>query len=280
MTTKGKAHPLVSIIIPTKNSAATILACIKSIRSQTYKNIEIILVDNFSTDGTVKIAKKFASRIFTKGPERNSQRNFGIVKSKGKYIIWLDSDMKLNKGVVRECVEIMSRDRSLKALVIPEASIGTTFWAKCKALEKRCYLRDKNIEAVRFADKKTILSIGGFSENFISGEDWDITGRLRSKGFKTGRATKFVYHNEGNLSLLSDLSKKYYYATVSLPYLERHVKGPSDVLRFVFRPAFIRNWKVLVSSPILSMGLFIMKFLEFGVGFIGLVVVNTRRSLK
>lgn len=185
--------------------------------------------------------------------------------------------MRLNRGVIKECIEIVSRNKSLKALVIPEASVGIGFWAKCKALEKKCYLGDQNIEAVRFADKNVVLKIGGFSENFISGEDWDITSRIKDRGFSVGRASKFIYHNEGNLSLLRDLAKKYYYATVSLPYLKRHVAKSSDILLFVFRPAFIRNWRLLATHPFLSLGIFVMKISEFSVGLIGILVARYKK---
>jgi glycosyltransferase involved in cell wall biosynthesis len=60
------ANPLVSVIIPTKNSAKTIEKCLKSVKDQTYKNIEIIVVDNFSTDGTYEIAKKYTEKVYQK----------------------------------------------------------------------------------------------------------------------------------------------------------------------------------------------------------------------
>jgi glycosyltransferase involved in cell wall biosynthesis len=53
----------VSIILPTKNNEKTIKKCLESIRAQTYKNIEIIFVDNYSSDNTYKIAKSFENKI-------------------------------------------------------------------------------------------------------------------------------------------------------------------------------------------------------------------------
>ena len=55
-------NPLVSVIIPTYNSSRTLEKCLESIKNQTYKNIEIIVVDNNSTDNTKEIAKKFADK--------------------------------------------------------------------------------------------------------------------------------------------------------------------------------------------------------------------------
>jgi glycosyltransferase involved in cell wall biosynthesis len=61
---KNMHRPLVSIIIPTKNSARTLAACLESCRSQTYENIEIIVVDNFSSDMTPEIAKQYTEFFF------------------------------------------------------------------------------------------------------------------------------------------------------------------------------------------------------------------------
>ena len=58
--------PLVSVIIPTYNSASTLGVCLISLKNQTYKNIEIIIVDNFSTDTTRAIAKKYTENVFEK----------------------------------------------------------------------------------------------------------------------------------------------------------------------------------------------------------------------
>jgi glycosyltransferase involved in cell wall biosynthesis len=59
-------QPLVSIVIPTKNSARTLEKCLVSIKNQAYENIEIIVVDNYSTDGTYEIAGKYTTKVFQK----------------------------------------------------------------------------------------------------------------------------------------------------------------------------------------------------------------------
>jgi probable beta-1,3-galactosyltransferase len=57
-------NPLVSVIIPTYNSSRTLEKCLKSIKNQTYKNIEIIVVDNNSIDNTKEIAKKYTGKVY------------------------------------------------------------------------------------------------------------------------------------------------------------------------------------------------------------------------
>lgn len=265
---------LVSVIIPTKNAERTLETTLQSIKSQTYKNIEIIVVDNHSTDATLAIARKYATKVFTKGPERSTQRNYGVENSKGEYIAWFDADMKLERSVIHDCVEYVKNNPEVPGVIVPEKSVGEGFWAECRALEKRCYLGDEKIEGLRFIKKSVFKDVGMFSANFISGEDWDVTIRVRKKGYAVGRIRSFVLHNEGHLKLIPDLKKKYYYATKSLPYVNRHITGPMDVVTFIFRPAYVRNWKLLLSDPIHASGMIFMKILEFAVGFVG--IISTR----
>lgn len=264
------SKPLVSIVVPTLNAEKNIEKCLKSIRKQTYKNIELIVVDNFSKGRTTELAKKYTANVFVHGPERSAQRNFGVSKSKGLFVSWFDVDMILEPSVIKECVDKSSENDNLAALVIPERSVGKGFWAQCKALEKKCYLGDEKIESIRFIRKNVFNKVGRLSENLISGEDWDVTTRVRQSGYLIGRIKSFVNHNEGNLSLTKDLKKKFYYATKSLPYIDKHINSPMDVVLFVVRPAFLRNWRLLLKNPIVTFGLLYMKFSEFFVGLLGL----------
>ncbi len=85
-----------SVIIPTYNQANLLNKCLISIAQQTFKNYEVIIVDNFSTDNTSKVVKKFSKKIkyfkFRNHGVIAKSRNLGIKKSKGKWICFLDSD--------------------------------------------------------------------------------------------------------------------------------------------------------------------------------------------
>jgi len=59
-------------------------------KKQTYKNLEIIIVDNNSSDITKDVARKYTKFVFNKGPERSSQINFGVGIAKGKYVYYTD----------------------------------------------------------------------------------------------------------------------------------------------------------------------------------------------
>ena len=113
--------PLVSLIVTTMNNQATIDELLLSMKRQTYKNIETILVDEYSTDDTLKIARKYKVIIYRGGPERSIKRNIGIKKAKGKYIFIFDSDQKLDKNLVEDCVE---KIKDFDFLSIPELPYG------------------------------------------------------------------------------------------------------------------------------------------------------------
>ena len=93
--------PIVSVIITTKNEEKVIKRLIQSVKSQTFKKMEIILIDNYSTDNTLEITKKQGIKSYLFGPERSAQRNFGVKMAKGNYLLVLDADMELDRKSTR-----------------------------------------------------------------------------------------------------------------------------------------------------------------------------------
>lgn len=273
-------QPLVSIIVPTKNSAEFLEACLVSIKNQTYKNVELIVVDNFSNDGTIKIAEKYTSKVFNKGPERSAQRNFGVKKSKGDYVLIIDSDMELSKNVVAACVEKIKLDNRIKGVIIPEESFGIGFWAKCKKLEKSFYVGVDWMEAARFFDKEVFEKSGGFDENMVSGEDWDLSQRIEKFG-KIGRISDFIFHNEGKVNLSQTIKKKFYYAGEFAKYTRKNKNqkkvGKQIGIIFRYKLFFLKPHK-LFKNPILGLGMLFMKTCEFGFGGAGYLVGENKKT--
>ena len=268
-----KSKLLISIIIPTKNSETTIEACLKSIKNQSYKDVEIIVVDNNSTDKTKQIAGDYTKLVFNKGPERSAQRNFGALKSKGQYLLFIDSDMELTINVVKECV---GKINGYKALIIPEKSFGKGFWAQCKALERSFYIDVDWMEAARFFDKKTFKELKGYDEKQTGTEDYDLPQRIKGKyeDHPIGRIKSFIMHNEGKLSLGYTLKKKFYYAKTASKY----AKKKSNTKYFSKQSNILERYKLFLSNPIklfknpvLGLGMLFMKTSEFiagGSGFL------------
>lgn len=99
---------LVSIILPVYNGEKYIEKCIKSLEKQTYKNIEIIFVDDGSTDKTKDIINNYQNQyknikyFYQKNNRQGAARNKGLKHASGKYICFIDSDDFVDKNMVKE----------------------------------------------------------------------------------------------------------------------------------------------------------------------------------
>lgn len=264
------SKPLVSVIITTKNSSLTLIALLESIKAQSYKSIEVILVDNNSSDDTVSIAKKYTQRVFQKGPERSAQRNYGAKMSKGEYLLFLDSDMELSKSVVKDCVEpYKGDDKKIGGIIIPERSFGLGLWSKAKILEREINRGEEYFEAARFFPKKIFFSVGGYDEKLTGPEDWDFPQRV-VKEYKISAIKSFILHNEGKLSLKTLAKKKYYYGLSVHQYLEKQnipVLSPKTI--YFFRKGFYKNWRMLIDNPLVTVAMIIMLTIELYFGGLG-----------
>jgi arabinofuranan 3-O-arabinosyltransferase len=168
--------------------------------------------------------------------------------------------MELTANVVSECVARV--EGGFDAVIIPEFSVGEGFWAKCRALEKQCYVGDDLIEAARFFRKSTFGTVGGFDAELEAGEDWDLNQRIRKAGFQTTRISAFIKHHEDKLSLRETMLKKHQYGRTLRRYQMKHPEEAKQQLRLL-RPAFLKNWRTLTKNPIHSSGMVLMKACEF-----------------
>lgn len=270
--------PIVSVIITTKNSARTLEALLKSIKDQSHKDFEIILVDNFSTDKTITIAEKYIKKIYQKGPERSVQRNLGAKKALGKFYLVLDSDMVLSKSVIEECVDLVKKEPEVKEIIIPEKSFGVGIWSEAKALERKINEGETFFESARFFLKESFWEFNGFDENITGPEDWDLPQKIAKK-YKVGRIKSYISHNEGRHGLLELARRKYYYGLSAHKYLKNQ-KLPlfSKITIYFLRPAFYKKWKFLIENPLLTFFMVIMLTAENIAGGLGYIVGRLRND--
>ena len=257
---------LITVIIPTKNSSRTIKGCLESIRNQTYKNIEILVIDAISSDNTCEIVCKYDTRMFSLEGERTKAKNFGISKAKGKFLFFIDSDMVLEKNVIEECVQIENRYEKLNGVVIPEHSIGSSFWVKVRDFERSLYAGSK-IESPRFYQKGIVDLVGGFDEDIISFEESTISYKLYEIGIKKiVRINHYIFHDEEGFSFRRWLKKKKYYQTTSDLYSKKYPKLAKFQFSVKYRLKIFTSegrWKILLKHPILTIGLIILKSSEY-----------------
>ncbi len=268
----------VSIVVTTKNEEKHISACLESVRRQDYPadRIEIIIVDNSSTDRTKEIASRFTPLVFDHGPERSAQRNFGIERARGKYILYLDADMTLGDGLLKQCLEKCERE-GLAGLYIPEKVVGEGFWIKARDFERSFY-DGTCIDAVRFVRRETARKIGGFDENLNGPEDWDFDRRLRTAG-KLGIASAVIFHDEGRFNLRRYLKKKSYYSRGFAGYIAKWGESDPEIrkqfgLSYRYLGVFLENgkWRRLVAHPVLAGGMFLLRLM------VGLVYLGSQLS--
>jgi len=269
-----KSSPLVSVIIATKNEEKNIDNCLRSIKLQTYpqEKIEIIVVDNNSIDKTKQTARKYTPKVFNCGPERSAQRNFGIKKARGKYVLHLDADMSLSPQLIEECAKKLEGNESFIALYIPEIVLGNGFWTKVRRFERSFY-DGTVIDCVRFISGDKFVEAGGFDELLTGPEDWDFDKRIRQIG-KVDLISEPLFHNENEFNLRKYLEKKSYYAQSFKKYIQKWGRNDPDIRKqlgvgYRFFIVFLEKgkWRKLISHPILALGMFALRFLV-GINFL------------
>jgi glycosyltransferase involved in cell wall biosynthesis len=253
--------PLVSVIIPTKNSGRTMELCLAALDRQTYPRIEVLVNDDHSSDDTRALVRKHKRRLLTLNRAMAQGRNSAVPHAKGRYLFHIDSDMELTPRVVEECVWLCET-RKLDALIVPEVSVATTYWGRCRALEKLTFLGDPFMEvANRFMRRSAYDTVGGFDEGLMAGEDFDFFERLRAAGLHWGRCASVIRHHE--LPRLWDtLRKCVRYGQTFKGYIAKH-PARSGLQFSPLRPAYLRRIHFLLLDPLHLAGLVLMKGLMY-----------------
>ena len=300
-------QPLVSITITTKNEAKNIENCLKSIKEQTYENIEIIVVDNKSEDNTEEIARAYTYEVYDKGPERSAQRNYGMInKSKGEYVMFVDADMIFSPTLIESCVELIEESDYL-ALHIPEIVLGKKFFSRVRRFERSFY-NGTVIDGARFFKKDAFAKVKGFDEAMSGPEDWDIDKKIeqigkigiipntkisqsrtrrwglenliKEKGGDSNISGAVIYHNEAEFDLKKYLDKKGYYAKSFDNYIKKWGQNDPDIkkqLGFYYRflGVFVENgkWTKLLVHPFLTLGMYYLRF------SVGLKFIQRKKTL-
>ncbi len=268
---------MLSVVIPTKNAAQFIGACIQAIRAQDFpaSEVEIIVVDNFSTDDTKALAERHGVIVHQLGPERSAQRNFGAQQAKGDLLLFLDADMTLAPSALRACAEAMS-DTGVAGCFISERVRGQGFWIRVRDFERSFYDATV-IDAVRCIRRQAFLDVGSYDTALWAAEDWDLDRRLSKKGRFVSAGT-FLEHNEGEFDFRRYVKKKAYYATNFSAYFAKW--GRDDITRkqfgfwYRFAGVFLENgkWKRFLAHPIYALAMYWLRLL------VGVVYLRSRFS--
>ena len=249
-----------SVVVPTRNSIRTIRECLLSIRAQDVAGIELIVVDNFSDDGTWAVARELADIALQSGPERSAQRNAGIAHSRADWILWVDSDMVLPTDCVR--VALATADGAgASAVALPEVTVGAGYLSACRALERSCYVDDETLHNPRLMRRDLLDELDGFDERMSGPEDTSLRHQLRAAGVEVVLAPIRVVHDEGRLTLLDVLQKRVYYGRSLRTFAQAHPGALREQGLGTLR-AFWRQRRRLLADPPHAIGMLGMRAAE------------------
>ncbi len=187
-------NELVSVVIPTYNYAHFLCGAVDSALAQTYKNIEVIVVDDGSADNTSDVVKKYDGKIkyiFQKNRGLSSARNTGIREAKGTYVAILDADDIWSINKISEQVKFFEEQVNVGAVScrfyeVNESGviIRETKQVDCLPKELQQKLTLGNVVSggsSLVVRKECFDAVGLFDENLRSAEDWDMWLRISRK---------------------------------------------------------------------------------------------------
>lgn len=261
-----------SAVITTRNEEDNIANCIRAFDA-VRDAVEIIVVDNASTDGTQRLARELGAQVYEKGPERSAQRNFGWRHAAADWIVVLDADMILPQDLVDEILERVSgpsrQPDDPRAFWIPEVRTGTGLRTKARNFERSFY-DGTAIDALRLFHRSVLEATGGYDENLIAGpEDWELDIRVLATGARCEVLKHHLVHNEKKLSFRRMLEKKAYYSKSMAAYRAKWPNHPALKkqfgLAYRFFGVFVERgkWRKLVRHPLLA---FVMYLERLSVG--------------
>ena len=202
---------LVSVIIPCYNSGIFIEQAINSVKNQTYNNIEIIVINDGSTDQyTLNYFKNVKNVILInqKNKGLSNARNVGIKKAKGKYILPLDADDWIRKDAIQLMVKALNQFNC--EFVFSDIALE----GEKKGIHKKKYnffeqLFINHLPYLILIKKKTLIKMGGYDEKMKHGyEDWELNIRLGKNNYFPININQPLFHYRvSNSGMLNSISK-------------------------------------------------------------------------
>lgn len=257
-----KKSPTASVIIPSYNRAHIVSRAILSVLNQTYQDFEIIIVDDGSTDNTERVVSNFHDfRIRYIHHEVNrgasAARNSGIWAARSEYIGFLDSDDEwLTEKLAKQVFKLQSSENKVALVytgeILVENDPGNPFERKILSISGNVFGRLLQNDFIGTCSSvmvraRAIKKIGGFDEQLISRQDWDLWLRI---------------------------SQNYEIACIPEPLIIRHIGGHSRISASLRRTT--EGTKVIINKHRNDMG-GNPKLLGKHIGAIAIIELNYSR---
>lgn len=204
------SEPLVSVVIPAYNYGRYLGEAIDSVLNQTYRKIEIIVVDDGSTDNTAQVATSYSGvkYIYQNNQGSSVARNTGITAAKGEWILCLDSDDKLKPNYVEKCLSVSEADIISTAIQffgndkqIISCNTKPTYYD---------FVSRNQIHCASMFKKVVWEQVGGFDAALHSVyDDWDFWIGATKLGFEVKSIPQplFLYRKHGDSMITQALQR-------------------------------------------------------------------------
>ena len=264
----GVYHPSVSVVVPAYNEASGIVRTVQSLLAQHYTGLEILVVDDGSSDGTATAASDAFGhhadvRVLTKpNGGKASALNFGVARAMGEVVVAVDADTLLAPGAIAALVAPLADARV--GAVAGNAKVGNriNLVTRWQAVE---YITSQNLDRRAFAllncitvvpgaigawRRTLVLDAGGFSEQTLA-EDQDLTLTLLERGWRIAYADAAVAYTEAPDTLrgLSGQRFRWSFGTLQCAWKHRGALFRSRGLGFVALP---NVWIFQLAFPFLA----------------------------
>ena len=267
-------NSFISFIVPSYNSENSIEKCLESIQNVDYlkNNFEIIIVDNGSKDGTVDIAKRFTDKIFIDNTATIAKlRNDGAKKSKGDFLVFLDSDCLLPKDWL---INASEHFKDPAVVLVGSTTIilpGGDSWIdkawkvhldSIKANKQVMWIVSRAM-AVR---RDVFFLVGGFDESLVTCEDVDFGYRVSRKYKVISDKRLAPLHLKTINTLVEFFKKESWRGKDSLRVSLKYIKKWKEILSFASLMYYFIL--ILLIAPSLALSLILRNML-----FISLILI-------
>lgn len=272
--TNGKAHPLVSVIIPAFNEENEIEMVINEMLKQTYAKTEIIIVDDGSTDQTyAKASAMLSGHEATKivrgthgGP--SYARNLGVRESKGDIVFFGECDCIYDPDYIEKAVKALGDNKLAGAVCLTGApfKLKSTLATDCIELEniqQHNLLKTGRIKPFYawVFSKSIFITVGGFDEKLFQAEDRDLFNRVVKAGYQIAWVPGIHWRHK-RAETLSELGKKWF------------LRGRTRVLYSVKNRLYLDLAKALLPFWVLVLGILTLFFFPvFGLALVLFVLI-------
>lgn len=197
----------ISVIVPVYNEEKLITACFESLKKQSYQNVEIIVVDDGSSDKTLEVLSTINNQLSTikllrqqhKGP--GTARNLGASKASGEILVFVDADMTFDRDFIKDLIAPIVSGKTIgtfskNEMVANPQNIWSICWSINRGVPKdrmlpKNYPEEANV--FRAILKKEFLKVNGFEITGQYADDWSLSKKLSLKSKAAEGA--IYYHN-------------------------------------------------------------------------------------